>query len=497
MRVAAGYGNNIRSILTCCAVAANAICGGGVYSFPLIAPALVEHLKLTQPQLTTIALAGMAGQYPCAAIVGTAIDRYGAWSCSFAAAILYSLGFSLFARDVAQAPPDAVFASDGLFHRLVLYFVMIGLATACSYFSLLFAATKSFPQYIGVASGTSMSIFGLSPLFLSLVASKVFTVPGQTLDVPRYFTWLAVVAGSIHIVTAVIFRANKHMMHGTTEQAKAVDADSEAVVHAAEEEPLLAGGNADDSEDSPTNSANVHFMPVEEPREGSTLDLFRDPYFWILSLWMVLIVGAAEMVVSNLGTIVLSLPPSSPGGNTTTNVSSQVRLLSFFNTISRLIVGPVADALAPVASRLDGVWAFSRKRYTSRVVFMLGTSLLLALTFGWLELGVRTQESVWPLSVGTGIAYGSTFTILPGILSSIWGLNHLGRNFGYISYAAFVGTTVFSYLYAFIASRHVAPGETACGGVKCWQSTFGISIGTSFLACFAAFVLWRQWKARV
>ena len=118
------------------------------------------------------------------------------------------------------------------------------------------------------------------------------------------------------------------------------------------------------------------------------------------------------MVVSNLGTIVLSLPPGSPGGNTTANVSSQVRLLSFFNTISRLIVGPLADALAPVASRFNGVWTFSRKRYTSRVVFMFGTSLLLALTFGWLELGVRTQESVWPLSVGTGIAYGSTFTIL-------------------------------------------------------------------------------------
>ena len=82
-------------------------------------------------------------------------------------------------------------------------------------------------------------------------------------------------------------------------------------------------------------------------------------------------------------------------------------------------------------------------------------------------------------------------------MSSIWGLNHLGRNFGYISYAAFVGTTVFSYLYAFIASRHVVPGQAACDGVKCWQSTFGISIGTSLLACFAAFVLWKQWKARV
>lgn len=119
------------------------------------------------------------------------------------------------------------------------------------------------------------------------------------------------------------------------------------------------------------------------------------------------------MVVSNLGTIVLSLPSSSPGASTTANVSSQVRLLSFFNTVSRLFVGPLADALAPVAAQLDsGIWAFSRRRYASRVVFMLGTSLLLALTFAWLELGVRTQERVWPLSVGTGVAYGSTFTIL-------------------------------------------------------------------------------------
>ena len=85
----------------------------------------------------------------------------------------------------------------------------------------------------------------------------------------------------------------------------------------------------------------------------------------------------------------------------------------------------------------------------------------------------------------------------PGILSSIWGLNNLGRNFGYISYAAFVGTTAFSYLYASIASRHVTPGQPACDGVKCWQSTFGIGIGTSPLACFASFVLWRRWEARV
>ena len=85
----------------------------------------------------------------------------------------------------------------------------------------------------------------------------------------------------------------------------------------------------------------------------------------------------------------------------------------------------------------------------------------------------------------------------PGILSSIWGLTNLGRNFGYVSYAAFVGTTVFSYLYAFIAAQHVPLGETACKGIQCWQSTFWISVGTAIVACIVSFILWRRWRARV
>lgn len=140
-----------------------------------------------------------------------------------------------------------------------------------------------------------MSIFGLSPLFLSLVASKVFTAPGQTLDVPRYFTWLAVTAGFIHVVTAVTFRANQAMMYSATEHAKPTYSDAEAVVHATEEEPLLGGERADDSDDVSTDPANIHIVPVQEPQEGSTLELFKDRYFWVLSLWMVLIVGAVRL----------------------------------------------------------------------------------------------------------------------------------------------------------------------------------------------------------
>ncbi|KAH9901081.1 MFS general substrate transporter [Cubamyces lactineus] len=485
----------IRPILTCCAVAANAICAGGVYSFPLIAPALVEKLKLSQPQLTTIALAGMAGQYPFAALVGKAIDRYGPWSCSLAACVLNALGFGLFAREVAHTPADIAHPSAGSFRSLVLYFGMIGLATVCSYFSLVFAATKTFPQYIGIASGTSMSIFGLSPFFLSLVASTYFTPLEQTLDVPRFFTFMAVLTGIVHFLSTLIFYANPVSREDAPADGlgEGTSTSAESSTHGAleEAEPLLA----DDARPKPKDPTSVHVIPVEEPQHGSTLDLFKDPHFWVLAFWMLLIVGAAEMVVSNLGSIVLSLPTTS--SNTTANVSRQVRLLSFFNTASRLLVGPLADVLAPVASYLDGVWSFSRRRHVSRVVFVVAAALVLAATFAWLELAVRTQEAIWPLSVGTGIAYGCTFTVLPGILSSIWGLPNLGRNFGIISYTAFLGTTIFSYLYAFVAARHVAPDENACVGVECWRSTFWIGTSTSLLACCAALVLWRRWRHRV
>ena len=74
---------------------------------------------------------GMAGQYPIAAVVGIVIDRYGAWTCSLAASLLFSLGFGIFAREVATSSPDAHVTAT-TFNVLVLCFVLLGLATVAS-----------------------------------------------------------------------------------------------------------------------------------------------------------------------------------------------------------------------------------------------------------------------------------------------------------------------------------------------------------------------------
>ena len=104
------------------------------------------------------------------------------------------------------------------------------------------------------------------------------------------------------------------------------------------------------------------------------------------------------MVVSNLGSIILALPSASAApdpGATTANVARAVRTLALANTLSRLAVGPLADALAPVAARgPDGVWAFSRARATSRVAFVAGAALLLTGTCAWLAGAVNSPTSL-------------------------------------------------------------------------------------------------------
>src|SRR6266478_9643153 len=72
------------------------------------------------------------------------------------------------------------------------------LLTQNSYFSSIFAASKAFPQHPGAASGASMTFFGLSPLLLSLLASRYFTDPTTGLNVTHFMIFLAFASGITH-----------------------------------------------------------------------------------------------------------------------------------------------------------------------------------------------------------------------------------------------------------------------------------------------------------
>ncbi|KAH9001232.1 major facilitator superfamily domain-containing protein [Lactarius akahatsu] len=472
----------------------SSIFAGGIFIFPLLSPVLALHLKFTQPQLTTIVLLGMMGQYPFSAPIGKIVDEYGPWACSLIASFLYSGSFAILAAEIAKTPDNITGPSESSFRILAGAFFVMGLATDASYvssyyFSTLFAATRTFPQYLGAASGASMTLFGLSPLFLSLLASTFFTDPPTGLDVPRFLKFLALASGIVHLIGAFNMRLCKPQCITPSTPASAPTSDEERSID--EREPLLP---------NKPHRSESQIIPIGESRP--VIELFKDSHFWLLALVALIILGSCEMIMSNIGTIILSLYSErtvSIGGSSSAAAATatQVRLISISNTLSRVVVGPLADLISPVTSRASGDSPSSPQRYrVSRVALLSFVPVLLVGTFLYLELAIRTPGDLWILSVNTGAAYGITFTIIPSIVSTIWGNRDFGRNFGIMTYAPFFGTPLFSYLYAFV-SDHNNVGAGVCTGIACWSSTFWVITGTTLLSCVASTLLWRRWAGLV
>lgn len=109
------------------------------------------------------------------------------------------------------------------------------------------------------------------------------------------------------------------------------------------------------------------------------------------------------MVISNIGTIVLSLPSRSTVVDAGMHIadsaaSKNVRILSLSNTISRILVGPFADYVSPVAAYLPtGTIVFARKHRVSRFIFLSIPAFVLGVSFLWMELAVHDREGAWIL----------------------------------------------------------------------------------------------------
>jgi hypothetical protein len=107
------------------------------------------------------------------------------------------------------------------------------------------------------------------------------------------------------------------------------------------------------------------------------------------------------MVISNAGSIVLSLPAKTVTLDSPTAMTAQqVRLLALSNTVSRLLVGSIADWMSPIGhqSREDDEEPNVRRRkFSSRVMFLAIFCLTLSIAFAYGAGGMKTRPEMWPL----------------------------------------------------------------------------------------------------
>lgn len=132
-----------------------------------------------------------------------------------------------------------------------------------------------------------MALFGLSPLFLSVLASNLFTDPGTGLNVTRFIKFHAIMTGCIHLLGAITLN-----LPSVSELKASPTHDTEQAAESDEHSPLLPG--------KPPNDVDVLVVPVDE--HSSVVDLLRDRNFWTLFFVALVVLGSVSR---------LSLPPSS------------------------------------------------------------------------------------------------------------------------------------------------------------------------------------------
>lgn len=138
------------------------------------------------------------------------------------------------------------------------------------FFSSLFAASKTFTNHIGLASGTSMALFGLSPLFFSVIASKFFTDPASgMLNVTNYTSFIALFNSIVYVAGFVFLR----QVPCASNPAHRTEAQEDAT--------------------SPPENENTPLIttPTRKPVDPTILEMLKRQDFWLLGIFCVLIFG--------------------------------------------------------------------------------------------------------------------------------------------------------------------------------------------------------------
>ena len=126
-----------------------------------------------------------------------------------------------------------------------------------------------------------MAIFGLSPLFLSLIASSnFFTDPDTGLNVTHFLRFHAIISGCIHLIGAVFLRLPS-TPDVDLQQSPTDDPQRDTELEPDEQTVLLPG--------KPLNEV----VPVDGENQ-SAWDLVRDPNFWILFVVSLITLGCVS-----------------------------------------------------------------------------------------------------------------------------------------------------------------------------------------------------------
>ncbi|GAA5976408.1 hypothetical protein JCM10908_005489 [Rhodotorula pacifica] len=496
------------------------------FVFPLWAPEVARVTRTSPSHLQLVATAAILGEYVSAALFGAIADRRGPGAVSTIAGLTFGVGLGSLAWrysvcDALLAKGEAPWPHEWVLLATAWFIVIVGCGTAASYFSAMCSLSKSAPaSHAGLAIALPCAVFGLSPLFLSGVASLFTTAAkavdeGAALDVQAYLGFLGALLMAVNLAGGFLIRDLPWQQNIDRIIVAAIEPfpDEENLSgyaspgeQASERSPLLARWTADEV-------GGPDAVKPESTKGDSFRAFVSTTSFWVLGAVVFFSTGPAEMYMASVAQIIESLAPTSESTpskrhfrqGTLTLSEHHVALLSISNTIGRLVIGAASDYLSRPATpgKKRSGW-----RRQIRLVFVGGACILLALACLWACTGMSSPAGLWIVTPAIAIAYGTIFTLVPALVRARWNILDFGRNWGTLTWFSAAGAMLYTPLYGILldfaqrstgrggGSRDDGDENAICVGPRCYKPIFAISAASAAVAGLLVVVLARRWSRR-
>ena len=483
-------------------------------------------------------------------LFGYLCDRYGPGLPSFFSGCLFGFGYILAAFTYKSGPPQSVGGEGWPFGIMVLAFVGVGMATSCMYLSAVTTCAKNFGRgkHKGVALALPIAAFGLSGMWQSQVGSRLLCErkPDGSrgdVDVFRYFVFLGItlfVVGAIGSVVLRVVDEDEMIDEAVDELERSGLLENSELYHRVAEESGYGTLREDrrlsaEEEDEIRQQMEEHKARAEEESRKKTWLLneetrrfLSDKTMWLLAAGFLLIAGPGDAFINNMGTIIDTLHPASlPIELVPTTAATHVSIVAITSTVARIVTGTLTDLLAPTSvphqhrrgpnSLVSSLASLppaeeSPKRFEmSRMTFLIAFSLILSLGQVLLASGLIQDhgERFWWVSATIGAGYGAVFSLVPIIISVVWGVENFGTNWGIVATVPAVGATiwglVYSAVYQMAAEKDLSAGaeslgalaqqkvseDVLCHGVMCYAPTFWAMAVSVWVASALWIWAWR------
>lgn len=444
----------------------NTLVAGSIAVFALYAPQLQSHLHYTSLQVNTIGIAGQLGLYLTVPFLGIICDNKGPRIvCAYTAVLAF---------------PAYLVASLAYTNRwqpwvLICCYVCLGSATVGLYLSAISTVAKNHPDSRGFAMAAVTASFGLSSLWETQVADRLYRSP-VTGDIDIRALWLSfgVLMSLVGVISAFTLRvvppSNTARFRRFSHSAIESDDDEEAT---------------DDEQGNDERTALLSHSAILEPSDKlSPTDRMKaflaDHSSWWYFLAFVLLAGPGEVFTNNLGSMFTSLEIATVHGS---SASSQVSIFALSSTIGRLLFGALCDLP-------------SKSPITTRMLVLISTAVLTTLGFAHLS-AFSTPATFWLSSACIGAGYGGLFTAYPAIISIVWGTENFATFWGCLATAPAVGSTAFGILYAKFYDQVAERQQELdlCHGRTCFQASTAWFASSNLLGVgilVAALFIWRR-----